>query len=54
MELGRVTGYILGAAVIIMGVVSYYVSFLDSPLKEALSILFIVYGLWRIYRAYKM
>jgi hypothetical protein len=48
----KVIQYIIGFAVILMGIAAYISDLV--PNRELLLILFVVYGLWRLYRGYKM
>jgi hypothetical protein len=54
MSSKKITGYLVGLSIIAMGIASYFFKFLDSPAKEALLILFSIYGVWRLYRAYNL
>jgi hypothetical protein len=54
MDSKKLSSYILGFAIIGMGVASYLLKLLESPAREALLLLFCVYGAWRVFRAYNM
>jgi uncharacterized membrane protein len=48
----KVFHYVLGVAIIGMGIVGYMTELVPNP--EWLLLLFSVYGLFRIYRGYKL
>jgi uncharacterized membrane protein len=48
----KIFQYVLGVAIILMGIVAYKTKLVPNP--EILLGLFTVYGLWRIYRGYKI
>jgi hypothetical protein len=54
MNSRKLSGYILGISIIVMGIASYFMDFLKYPAKEMLLVLFTIYGVWRIYRAFNM
>ncbi|HZV68866.1 MAG TPA: hypothetical protein VFG10_04950 [Saprospiraceae bacterium] len=49
---GRAFLFLLGLTYIGIGVYIFIRQVLDSPWSEILSIMFVVYGLWRIYRSF--
>ncbi|MFZ1678289.1 MAG: hypothetical protein WAT91_13505 [Saprospiraceae bacterium] len=49
---GRVFLFLLGLTYIGIGVYIFSKRILDSPWSEILSILFVVYGTWRVYRSF--
>lgn len=48
---GKIFLFLLGLTYIGIGVFIFIKHILDSPWCEILSVLFIVYGVWRIYRS---
>ncbi|MEP6794790.1 MAG: hypothetical protein ABJB16_10725 [Saprospiraceae bacterium] len=49
---GRVFLFLLGLTYIGIGVYIFSKRILDFPWSEILSILFVVYGMWRVYRSF--
>jgi hypothetical protein len=48
----KISQYVLGLAIIAMGLFGYFSDLI--PNKEIFLGLFLVYGIWRLYRGYKM
>ncbi|MBK9984785.1 MAG: hypothetical protein IPP15_20885 [Saprospiraceae bacterium] len=48
---GKVFLFLLGLTYIGIGVYIFSKKILESPWSEILSIMFVVYGLWRVYRS---
>lgn len=52
---GKVFSYAFGLVLIALGIAGYVFNIVpESPNKELFAILFVGYGIWRLYRAYKM
>ncbi len=49
---GKIFLFLLGLTYIGIGVYIFSKRILDSPWSEILSTLFVVYGLWRVYRSF--
>ena len=50
----KIFGFILGIVYIAVGVFCYFKIGLEKPWREILMILFLMYGSWRLYRAYSL
>jgi hypothetical protein len=53
-NLKKIFGYLLGLIYLGIGIFGYYNFDFTTPYREGFLILFIVYGIWRLYRAYKL
>lgn len=48
----KIFGYILGLIYLGLGIFGYKYLDLETPYKELFAGVFIIYGIWRLYRAY--